>query len=243
MKSDKETTMDFEEYYKKFEEEAKKLLSAELWDKAVVKSDPKEFAKELFDSDVFDEPDAAAEEFAEMVQEMDKEGAFDEGKCEDGHECKWHVEYELVDGDKEDETFDDETEAWSRFNELDARTKGGLADVLWVKEPTCPTCECGSSASSLGAVPNGGSQVKDEATDKDVEEFLSNSLDHAFFGDDESVVVKFIADGTGGFELRALMPDGENKSLASGSLFSVVDYYRDLVEMPDAEAIILIKEA
>lgn len=235
--------MDFEEYYQKFEAEAKKLLSAELWDKAVVKSDPKEFAKDLFGSDAFDEPDAAAEEFAEMVQEMDKEGAFGESKCEGDHECKWHVEYELIDGGKEDETFDDETEAWSRFNELDARTKGGLADVLWVKEPACPTCECGSSAASLGAVPTAGLKEKDEATRGKIDDFLHNALDYATFGDDETITVKFIADGVGGFELRALMPNGENKLLNSGTLFGVVDYYHDLVDMPDAEAITLIEEA
>lgn len=251
--------MDFEEYYQKFEAEAKKLLSAELWDKAVVdieyptgewdksteiRNRAIDFAKDLFDSDAFnDAPEEAAEEFAEMVQEMDKEGAFDEGKCEDGHECKWHVEYELIDGDKEDETFDDETEAWSRFNELDARTKGGLADVLWVKEPTCPTCECGSSAASLGAVPNGGSQVKDEATDKDVEEFLSNALDNATIEDPnsgESYTLKFTADA-GEFELTVLLPNGEHVALKSGPLFAVTDYYRELVEMDPEDAVVLIE--
>lgn len=156
--------MDFEEYYQKFEKEAKKQLSAELWDRGTAVSCPKEFAKELFDSDAFsDDPESAAEEYAEFIQEMDKEGSLGESRCEDAPCGAWAVEYKDIWDEQTVERFDDEKEAWARYNELESRTFGDMSDILWVKEPKCLAEECGSSASSLGAVPTGGTE-KDEAT-------------------------------------------------------------------------------
>lgn len=148
-------TMDFEKYYKEFEKEAKKLLSAELWDKAAAESDPREFAQELLSAEF--EAEEAAEEYAEMVQTMEEQGYFGESVEE-----PWSVEFKDIWDNQQTETFETEAEAWARYNELSARTTGDMSDIMWVKEPACAACECGSSAASLGAVPNGGSQVKDE---------------------------------------------------------------------------------
>lgn len=229
-------TMDFEKYYKEFEKEAKKLLSAELWDKACAGSDPKGFAKDLFDAEF--EPGSAAEEFAEMVQTMKEQGEFGEAKCEGEHECEWCVEYEDVWDNKECEKFPTESEAWARYNELLARTHGDMADIVWVEEPKCPTCECGSSAASLGAVPTGGSQVKDEGKD----EFLKDALYRINFDGDEEIVAKLIKDGED-FSLVALMPDGKAKAVKTADLFSVVDYCKELLDMDAEDAIIIIENA
>lgn len=274
-------TMDFEKYYKEFEKEAKKLLSAELWDKAAAEGDPREFAQELLSAEF--EAGEAAEEYAEMVQTMEEQGYFGESVEE-----PWSVEFKDIWDNQQTETFETEAEAWARYNELSARTAGDMSDIMWVKEPVCTACECGSSAASLGAVPNGGSQVKDEeakycincgevcgegsehhgpydfcsqacyldfieheeipeskkAEGEGAEDFLSNALDFAEIEGDngESCWVKFTADA-GKFELIALLPNKERKTLKEGNLFDIVEYYKDLTEMDAEDAIIVIENA
>lgn len=92
-----------------------------------------------------------------MVQTMEEQGYFGESVEE-----PWSVEFKDIWDNQQTETFETEAEAWARYNELSARTAGDMSDIMWVKEPVCAACECGSSAASLGAVPNGGSQMKDE---------------------------------------------------------------------------------
>lgn len=161
--------MDFEDYYKAFARLVKAKIGTDLWDKAARLGDPKEFCKELYDeSGLWDTPREAALSYIDYVEEMAEEGELDETKCE-GMDGDWKVEYEDLDGNVKVETdFDTEGQAWLRYNELETRTRGTFADLAWVKEPvqTHLADECGGSAASLGATPNGGSQVKDEATGK-----------------------------------------------------------------------------
>ena len=231
--------MDLKEFYKEFEEEVKKRISADLWEKSVAKGDPEGFAKELAAAEFT--PEEAAEEYEEMIKQMEKEGFFSECNAK-----PWTVKYKDIWDKEAAESFDDDKEAWARYNELSARTCGDMSDILWVEEPKGPASECGSAA-SLGAVPNGGSRVKNESvSNKDVEAFLRGALDHAVLGDDDTVYVKFVAkDGPDGsvFELRALMPGGEDKLLKSGGLFAVTDYFRELLDMPMENAITLIEGA
>lgn len=227
--------MDLKEFYKEFEAEVKKRLSADLWEKSTAKGDPEGFAKELAAAEFT--PEEAAEEYEEMIKQMEKEGSFNEEVAE-----PWSVKFKDIWDNEQTETFKDEKSAWARYNELSARTHGDMSDILWVEEPEGPKSEDGSSAASLGVGPN-AAKKNESVSDKDVEEFLSDSLDRAELGDDVTINVKFIADGTGGFELRALMPSGENKLLKSGGLFAVTDYFRELLDMPMENAITLIEGA
>ena len=230
--------MDLKEFYKEFEKEVKKRLSADLWEKSVAKGDPEGFAKELAVAEF--SPEEAAEEYEEMIKQMEKEGSFNEDN--DGAAEPWSVEFKDIWDNVQTETFEDEKSAWARYNELSARTHGDMSDILWVEEPKGPVSEDGSSAASLGVGPN-AAKKNESVSDKDVEEFLSDSLDRAVLGDDVTINIKFIADGVGGFELRALMPNGENKLLKSGGLFAVTDYFRELLDMPMENAITLIEGA
>lgn len=73
-------------------------------------------------------------------------------------------------------------------------------------------------------------------TESEVDRFLYNALDWASIDDGENrVILKFTADA-GAFDLVGY--DGRTrKTLKSGELFSVVDRYRELVEMDQADAI------
>ena len=73
-------------------------------------------------------------------------------------------------------------------------------------------------------------------TESEVDKFLYNALDWASIDDDVNrVILKFVADA-GEFELIGY--DGRiQKTLKSGQLFSVVDRFRELVEMDQADAI------
>lgn len=229
--------MDFEEYYKKFEIAVKKELTADLWDKSLAKGDPRDFARELFESDIGFEPDEAAEEYVAMVNTMKEQGELDEAAK------PWSLEYQGLQGEPVTERFGTESEAWDRYNTLDARTKGMFADVLYV---TAPVCEEGGSAASLGPACTVPLRKKksESFNSKDLESYLHNALDYAIIGpDDDEACVKFIADEGGGFELRALMKGGTDKLLESGPLFKVVDYYRELVDSDPAEAALQIRRA
>lgn len=230
--------MDLKEFYKEFEAEVKKRLSADLWEKSTAKGDPEGFAKELAAAEFT--PEEAAEEYEEMIRQMEKEGSFNEDNGEADE--PWSVEFKDIWDNVQKETFKDEKSAWARYNELSARTHGDMSDILWVEEPKGPVSEDGSSAASLGVGPN-AAKKNESVSDKDVEDFLSDSLDRAVLGDDETINIKFIADGVGGFELRALLPNGENKLLKSGGLFAVSDYFRELLDMPMENAITLIEGA
>lgn len=230
--------MDLKEFYKEFEAEVKKRLSADLWEKSLAKGDPEGFAKELAAAEFT--PEEAAEEYEEMINQMVKEGSFNGDNGEDAE--PWSVEFKDIWDNVQTETFKDEKSAWARYNELSARTHGDMSDILWVEEPKGPVSEDGSSAASLGVGPN-AAKKNESVSDKDVEDFLSDSLDRAVLGDDETINIKFIADGVGGFELRALLPNGENKLLKSGGLFAVSDYFRELLDMPMENAITLIEGA
>lgn len=72
--------------------------------------------------------------------------------------------------------------------------------------------------------------------EREVDSFLHNALDWASIDDGENrVILKFIADA-GRFELIGY--DGSTrKTLKSGELFAVVDRFRELVEMDQADAI------
>lgn len=230
--------MDFKEFYKEFEAEVKKHLSADLWEKSLAKGDPEGFAKELAAAEFT--PEEAAEEYEEMINQMAKEGSFNEDNGEDAE--PWSVEFKDIWDNVQKETFKDEKSAWARYNELSARTHGDMSDILWVEEPKGPVSEDGSSAASLRVGPN-AAKKNESVSDKDVEDFLSDSLDRAVLGDDETINIKFIADGVGGFELRALLPSGEDKLLKSGGLFAVSDYFHELLGMPMENAITLIEGA
>lgn len=73
-------------------------------------------------------------------------------------------------------------------------------------------------------------------TESEVDKFLHNALDWASIDDGENrIILKFTADG-GAFYLVGY--DGcTRKTLKSGELFSVVDRFRELVEMDQADAI------
>jgi hypothetical protein len=73
-------------------------------------------------------------------------------------------------------------------------------------------------------------------TESEVDDFLYNALDWTSIDDGESrVILKFVADA-GEFELVGY--DGSTrKTLTSGKLFAVVDRFRELVEMDQADAI------
>lgn len=235
--------MEFKEFYKQFVAGVKKELSAALWDKARSKGDPSGFAKELYDNEFSAEE--AAEEFVEMVNVMKEQGEFDEA-----HECEWVVEYKDIWDNEETEKFKDEHKAWSRYNELDSRTVGDMADILWVKEPTCPACEDGSSAASLGVAPNAAK--RDEGfTKDDIDAFTiddSNYIDHALLGDDNSIVIKVAKEpSTREFKLVAMLQGAdarpETKTIKAGGLINVVDFYRELLDMPMENAITLVEGA
>ncbi len=91
-------------------------------------------------------------------------------------------------------------------------------------------------ASHRGAVVHPYSVGESRPTEREVDNFLHNALDWASIDDGENrVILKFIADA-GKFELVGY--DGRaRKTLKSGELFSVVDRFRELVEMDQADAI------
>ncbi len=78
--------------------------------------------------------------------------------------------------------------------------------------------------------------TENRPTESEVDKFLYNALDWASIDDGENrIILKFIADA-GKFALVGY--DGRTqKTLTSGELFSVVDRFRDLVEMDQADAI------
>lgn len=73
-------------------------------------------------------------------------------------------------------------------------------------------------------------------TEREVDNFLHNALDWASIDDGKNrIILKFIADA-GSFDLIGY--DGRTqKTIKSGELFAVVDRYRELVEMDQADAI------
>lgn len=73
-------------------------------------------------------------------------------------------------------------------------------------------------------------------TEREIDNFLHNALDWATIDDGENrIILKFIADA-GSFDLIGY--DGRTqKTIKSGELFPVVDRYRELVEMDQADAI------
>lgn len=73
-------------------------------------------------------------------------------------------------------------------------------------------------------------------TEREVDAFLYNALDWASIDDGTNrLILKFVAD-SGEFELIGY--DGRiRKTIKSGELFAVVDRYRELVEMDQADAI------
>lgn len=218
--------MTFEKYFQEFERAAKRSLTSALWDKVFDRAEG--FARDLYkEPGVFDDPAEAAEEFVEMVKELEAEGAFNESAAE-----PWSIEYKNIYSDKEVETFATEAEAWVRYNELVARTHGDMSDILWVEEPQGPANEDGSSAASLGVAPTGVCKKADESS---VDDFLYNSLDDASLCDGR-VIVKFCTDA-GKFELVARLDDGFIVTLKSGPLFAVVDFYRDLLDWEDDEVL------
>lgn len=240
--------MEFKEFYEKFVAEVKKELSATLWDKACLKGDPEGFAKELFDSDVGFTAEEAAEEFVEMIHVMQKQGEFDEAAT--AEEDPWSVEYKDIWDNVETERFKTENEAWARYNELSARTHGDMSDILWVEEPKGPVSEDGSSAASLGVAPN-AARRNEEFTKDDVDAFTvddPNYIDHALLGDDSSIVIKIAKEpSTHEFKLVAMLPGAntkpEKKTIKTGGLVSIVDYYSELLDMPMENAITLIENA
>lgn len=78
--------------------------------------------------------------------------------------------------------------------------------------------------------------TENRPTESEVDKFLYNALDWASIDDGKNrIILKFIADA-GAFDLIGY--DGKTrKTLKSGELFSVVDRYRELVEMDQADAI------
>ncbi len=239
--------MDFEEFYKKFEAEVKKELSATLWDKACSKGDPEGFAKEMFDSDVGFTAKETAEEFVEMIHVMEEQGEFNEAAPE---EDPWSVTYKDIWDNEETEKFETEDEAWQRYNELSARTSGDMSDILWVEEPKGPVSEDGSSAASLGVAPNAAKR-NEEFTKDDVDAFTvddPNYLDHALLGDDDSVVIKVAKEpSTHEFKIVAMLQGAntkpEKKTIKTGGLVSIVNFYSELLDMPMENAITLIEGA
>ena len=236
--------MDFEQFYKKFEEEAKKQLSADLWDRSLSKGDPREFASELFGSDVGFTPEESAEEYVEMINTMKEQGEFDEAVADE----PWSIEYKDIWDNVMKETFKTEDGAWQRYNELSARTHGDMSDILWVEEPQGPVSEDGSAA-SLGVAPN-AARRNEEFTRDDVDAFTvddPNYVDHALLGDDESIVIKVAkVPGTHEFKLVAMLPGvdkPEKKTIKTGMLIGIVDFYRELLDMPMENAITLIEGA
>ena len=238
--------MEFKEFYEKFEAEVKKELSAALWDKACLKGDPEGFAKELFDSDVGFTAEEAAEEFVEMVNTMKEQGEFDEAAADE----PWSVTYKDIWDNEETETFKTENDAWARYNELSARTSGDMSDILWVEEPKGPVSEDGSSAASLGVGPNAAKR-NEEFTQDDVDAFTvddPNYVDHALLGDDDSVVIKVAKEpSTRGFKIVAMLQGAntkpEKKTIKTGGLVNVVNFYSELLDMPMENAITLIENA
>lgn len=78
--------------------------------------------------------------------------------------------------------------------------------------------------------------TENRPTESEVDKFLYNALDCASIDDGKNrIILKFTADA-GAFDLVGY--DGKTrKTLKSGELFSVVDRYRELVEMDQADAI------
>lgn len=78
--------------------------------------------------------------------------------------------------------------------------------------------------------------TENRPTESEVDKFLYNALDWASIDDGKNrLILKFIADA-GEFELIGY--DGRiQKTLKSGELFSVVDRFRELVEMDQTDAI------
>lgn len=78
--------------------------------------------------------------------------------------------------------------------------------------------------------------TENRPTESEVDKFLYNALDWASIDDGKNrIILKFVADA-GSFDLIGY--DGSTrKTLKSGELFSVVDRYRELVEMDQADAI------
>ena len=91
-------------------------------------------------------------------------------------------------------------------------------------------------ASNRGAVVHPFGVGESRPTEREVDNFLHNALDWASIDDGENrIILKFIADA-GKFALVGY--DGRTqKTLASGELFSVVDRFRELVEMDQDDAI------
>lgn len=234
--------MDFEKYFQAFEDAVKSELSSETWDKVFDRAE--DWAMDFFseqdaDGEPMIAPEEAAEEFVSFVKELDAEGSFSEA------EEPWSVEYKDVYGNREVEKFATETDAWARYNELDNRTFGDMADIDWVEEPKGPANEDGSSAASLGVGPTA---AKHEGLDpKDVEDFLSDALEHFTIGnrnpEGPGAVVKFSADA-GNFYLTAMRPGQPAVTLAEGNLIPVVDVYREyLYDLDDDEALARIESA
>jgi len=238
--------MDLKEFYKEFEAEVKKRLSADLWEKSLAKGDPEGFAKELAAAEFT--PEEAAEEYEEMIEQMEKEGSFNEDNGEDAE--PWSVEFKDIWDNVQKETFKDEQSAWARYNELSARTHGDMSDILWVEEPKGPVSEDGSSAASLGVGPN-AARHNEEFTKDDVDAFTiddPNYVDHALLGDDESIVIKVAKEpSTREFKIVAMLQGAntkpEKKTIKTGGLIDIVNFYSELLGMPMENAITLIENA
>jgi hypothetical protein len=91
-------------------------------------------------------------------------------------------------------------------------------------------------ASNRGTVAHPFGVGESRPTEREADNFLHNALDWASIDDGENrIILKFIADA-GKFALVGY--DGRTqKTLTSGELFSVVDRFRELVEMDQADAI------